>query len=110
MIGNGAMMAQETTKLSLTPEGFSVSGQPVKWSDITEIVGYKIDRFTTDEIRLSFRGSEGEQLAEISEEWLGFDMVTAEMMARFPSTSLWHAVLSKPAFARNEATLYRLKS
>jgi hypothetical protein len=100
-------MVQELARLSQISEGFSVSGQPVRWTDIAEIVGFKIDRFTTDEIRLSFRGSKGEWLAEISEECPGFDVVAAEMVARFPSTSQWHAVLSKPAFARNETTLYR---
>jgi hypothetical protein len=100
-------MAVPLAQLTMTPDGFAVSGQLVRWVDVTEIVGFKVDLFTTDEIRLRFQDSSGMPLAEISEEQPGFDAVSAEMIARFPSTSHWHALLSKPAFARNETVLYR---
>jgi hypothetical protein len=100
-------MRTKPEQLTVTNEGFSFSGQLVRWSDVMEIVGFKVDRLTTDEIRLSFRGPNGQRLAEISEEQPGFDAVSAEMTARFPSTSQWHASLAKPAFAKNETILYR---
>jgi hypothetical protein len=94
-------------QLTLTPEGFSVLGKLVRWTDVMKIVGFKLDLLTNDEIRLRFQDSNGLTLAEISEEQSGFDAVSAQMTIHFPETSQWHALLSKPAFERNEMVIYR---
>jgi len=86
--------------------GFQVDGRDVLWSAITEIVGYKADLITSDEVRFRFTHSLG-QVLECGEDQPGFAALASEVVARFPSASGWQHQLLSPAFAPNTTTLYK---
>src|SRR5437763_14260020 len=97
--------------IALDPDGFRfIDGErivaTVCWSDIVSIVAYKLDLFTTDEMRICFTiGQEGSRL-EVSEEQPGFAVFLEALQARFPLPANWRAAVLKTAFARNETILF----
>jgi hypothetical protein len=83
-----------------------VKAVSIAWSDIGLVRAYKLDLFTTDEIRvLVFSVSSGKML-ELSEEQAGFELFirAAETKLSFPDG--WQERLTKPAFERCETTLF----
>ena len=76
-----------------------------RWDELARLCAYKIDLFTTDEIRLVFVSDHGDSM-EISEEHEGFSELFEMLQARIPGfLDGWEAVM-KPAFARNETILF----
>ena len=75
------------------------------WSDVSAIVGYKVDAYTTDQIRLAFevRG----EAHVVTEDMAGFDRLVAAIEERFdcPRESWWHHV-AFPAFDTNWTTIW----
>lgn len=98
----------------LTEAGFLV-GVPngttteILWSDIEQVRAFKLDLFTWDEVRFVFLMSSGVAL-EVSEEQPGFAGMLAAAQVHFPSLVGWQTQVIKPAFARNETTLYQRKA
>lgn len=80
-------------------------GFTARWADVRQIIGYKVDLFSWDEIRLDFHLSTGLTVV-ITEESPGFDAFMNEVQRRFPSLEGWHAKLSQPPFAASRAILY----
>jgi hypothetical protein len=91
--------------ISLNSEGFFINHVCNYWNDVTEIIGYKIDLFTYDSVRI--RLTLDKQISvEIDEDQSGFDDFAVELEKRFPSIKDWRLKIIQPPFARNETLLY----
>jgi hypothetical protein len=78
---------------------------PIPWSSIVRITGYKVDLFTTDEVRFEIESASGNTLI-ISEESPGFRELVIELESRFPSLVGWHAKVAHPPFEPCTTVLY----
>ena len=94
--------------ISVSDTGFSVEDAHIYWAEIREIVAFKVDLLTVDDVRFAFRFQSGADDAwfEVSEEQPGFADLVAELESRFPSVRGWRARVIKPAFAANRIQLY----
>jgi hypothetical protein len=92
--------------ISVSVDGFAVSGRSISWHDIQEISAYKIDLFTVDEVRFSLSVSSGPDVV-VSEEQHGFSELVTSLALQFPSVAGWERKVIHPAFARNQTMLYR---
>jgi hypothetical protein len=75
------------------------------WSDIRRIIGYKIDMFSWDEIRMDFE-LVGGTVVVVTEESAGFGDLMKEVERRFPSVVGWYAKVSQPPFAECRTVLH----
>ena len=82
------------------------------WSEIKQIIAYKYDNFSYDEICIGFVPKQrDESWLEISEEWEGFSQAKREMETVFPSINKeWLEEITLPAFERKETVLYAIGS
>jgi len=98
----------------VTQEGLEVvrAGETlasVRWCDVTTILAYKYDLFTTDEICVGFLTSpDADSWLEISEEWRGFREATDKMDELFPGIPRkWYSAVMVPGFERKETVLWQ---
>ena len=79
----------------------------VLWPEILEIFAYKEDRGTCDDICLGFRVSDDGAFWMVSEEFIGYKNMVAELERRFSGIRTdWFADVAFPAFAQNRTTLW----
>jgi hypothetical protein len=77
------------------------------WSDVSSIVGYKIDALTTDQIRLAFE-IRGETIDVVTEDMTGFKALTERMRSPFDGISeSWWSQVAYPAFETNWTTIWK---
>jgi hypothetical protein len=94
-------------------EGFQLEAEDhsivnVRWPDVREIVTFKRDLFSYDEICLAFRVGDGEEWVELWESDRGFRDVCEQLGQRFPGVPAdWYRTVMLPAFKPCERTLYR---
>jgi hypothetical protein len=97
--------------MQLTEDGVSIHHRrrPVisfRWQDVGEIVTFKRDFFTWDDIRLAFHITDG--WVEMSEQWDRWTDVCMEMARRFPTIpERWYFEVMLPPFETCYRTLYR---
>jgi hypothetical protein len=78
----------------------------IPWGEIDEILTFKIDLGTIDDIRLAIHYSAG--WYELSEEDEGFKEVCEQIERRFPSIpETWFLDVMLPAFAPNHRVLWK---
>ena len=104
--------ARETRQIVFDESGFTVVERDktmarVSWSEVLEIFAYKEDRFTTDDICLGFRVREDGTFWMVSEDFIGYREMIAELERRFPGIRTdWFAEVAFPAFVPNRTTLW----
>jgi hypothetical protein len=82
----------------------------VAWSEILEIFAYKEDRFTFDDICLGFRVGEDGTFWMVSEDFVGYKELVAELERRFSGIRTdWFSDVAFPAFVPNRTTLWGQK-
>jgi hypothetical protein len=96
-------------KIELTENGFLINydGEITKynWSEISKLTGFKIDRFTTDDICLKIESDKKESFA--TEEFNGWRSFMNKLLNEFPQIDKnWEGIITKPAFKRKETELY----
>jgi hypothetical protein len=102
-------MKNSDPAIVMTDDGFHFEGAKttqVRWSSIRRITTHKIDRLTTDEIRLVFEHDDSELVFEVSEEQPGFEEFKRHIQYRFNFPASWWEAVMKPAFATNSAILF----
>jgi hypothetical protein len=95
--------------IQLTEDGSTISGtsqERILWSDIVEIVAFKRDLWSHDEICLGIRTIGSEQCLIVSEESEGFTALTEEVSNRFELTKDWWSKVAFPAFVENWTRLW----
>lgn len=99
-------------QLRITANGFSVLGRDsgssvsIEWADVREILAFKRDFITSDEVCLAFRNCDG--WVEISESDDGFAQILAELKRNFPSVpDGWYTEVMLPPFETCEQVLFR---
>ena len=103
---------KETRQVFCDESGFAVveHGKTlarVAWSEVLEVFVYKEDRFTVDDICLGFRVREDGTFWMVSEDFIGYKELVAELARRFPGIRTdWFADVAFPAFAQNRTTLW----
>lgn len=104
--------AKETRQVVYDESGFTVveHGKTlarVAWAGVLEIFAYKEDRFTTDDICLGFRVHEDGTFWMVSEDFIGYKELLAELERRFSGIRTdWFAEVAFPAFVPNRTTLW----
>ena len=100
-------------QISITEEGLQVFCEKEKigsifWSEITQIIAYKYDNFSYDEICVGLVSkNESDSWLEISEEWEGFLSAKEKMEKIFPSIKKeWLGEIMVPAFECKKIVLY----
>ncbi len=78
----------------------------VDWAAIARVAAYKLDLFTTDEVRLEIVLPYAPYEVTVSEEQPGFGAVAAEMEKRLNFPAGWWEAVVTPAFQANETVLY----
>jgi hypothetical protein len=77
----------------------------VEWDDIREIVTFKLDYGTYDDIRLAFRVDD--LWVEVSEDAQGWSILSSAMARRFPTIPTdWYWTVMLPPFATCDRVLY----
>ena len=103
---------KETRQVICDESGFTVveHGKTlarVSWSEVLEVFAYKEDRFTTDDICLGFRVHEDGTFWMVSEDFVGYKELLAELERRFSGIRTdWFAEVAFPAFVPNRTTLW----
>jgi hypothetical protein len=101
-----------TPWIALAPHGFSVLDVPtplfeVAWADVREIVAYKEDLFSYDEICLGFRTDAAANYWRLTEEFSNYKILLLELERRFPDIRTdWFHEVAYPEFATNWTTLW----
>jgi len=90
--------------------GFSIllkgSYRKVEWNEINEIIAYKRDLVTTDQVCLDIVLDES--IISFSEENNGWDGFVKKMNAMFPTIDQdWERKVTYPPFATNLTILYK---
>lgn len=103
--------AGDTVKVVLEADGFQVcqedAVQQVPWADVREIVTYKEDLLSYDNICLAFRLSDEDDWLVVDEEGEGFKDLAEAMKKQFPNVpSDWHSEVMFPAFVTNYRVLW----
>ena len=96
-------------KIELTENGFQVNNDDeitqFQWSEIKKLTGYKVDRFTTDNICLEIDSNI--TTSHATEEFEGWRIFINKMLIEFPQIDKnWEEIIAKPAFERNKTGLY----
>lgn len=101
-------------QIRITTSGLSVldrdCGEPVtlEWAGVREIVVFKRDLITFDEICIAFRCGVPDQWVEISESDDGFTHILRELKRQFPSIPEdWYIDVMFPPFEPSEQVLFR---
>lgn len=83
----------------------------IAWDDISQIIAFKVDLFSIDEIRLQIHLSDKTSI-EFGEEIPGWFQFLLRSKEQFPEIDpLWEVDISNPAFERKETIIYKkLKS
>ena len=96
-------------KIELTKNGFQVNYDDeitdFQWSEIEKLTGFKVDRFTIDDICLKIESKN--KTAYATEEFQGWWKFMDKMLSEFPQIDKnWEGIIAKPAFERYETELY----
>jgi hypothetical protein len=107
--------APEHRRLALAPEDltlFSAKSSSeqwrVRWSQLEEIVAYKVDAITVDHLCLAFRQHGETAFHVIDEETPGWNSLLEELGNRFGvHHDAWFTKVAFPPFAENWIVLWR---
>jgi hypothetical protein len=110
----GRAKRQSPPKRALCPSdhGFSIrrDGGPtteVRWSEVVEVITWKRDLLTTDQICLGFRIKDRLRIVMINEEDEGWREIRVHLERHFPSIAAsWHQEVMQPPFALNWKTIW----
>ena len=96
-------------KIDLIENGFQVNYDEeitqFQWSEIEKLTGFKVDRFTTDDICLKIESKS--KISYATEEFEGWRIFMNKMLTEFPKIDKnWEGIIAKPAFERKETELY----
>ena len=98
--------------LRVCKEGFSIlrEGGPttdVRWVDVVEVIAWKRDLFTVDQICLGFRLKGHTEVVMINEDEVGWRPVLSSFKEAFPSLPpKWYGDVMQPPFALKWATIW----
>ena len=77
----------------------------IKWDSINRLVGFKIDKYTIDEVCLHIQFND--QSIILTEEYNGWREFVNNMLIHFPKVDqYWEGKIAVPAFERNETELF----
>lgn len=78
------------------------------WEAIAEMIAYKVDYVTIDQIRLEIFLAGSDAGYTVTEEIDGFGLFVEDLSESLPGYDAgWHAKVVFPAFERNETVVYR---
>lgn len=106
---NQGKKKQRIEKIELTENGFLVNYDEeiiqFQWAEIEKLTGFKVDRFTIDDICLKIESNNKSAIA--TEKFKGWRDFMNKMLIEFPLIEKnWEGLIAKPAFERNETELY----
>lgn len=109
MFWNRQNTKNKIEKVELIDFGFRITFNEIiseiKWEEINKLVGFKIDRITTDDICLKIESHK--IVSFVTEEFLGWSEFVTELLKHFPEINKnWEGIIAKTAFERNETQLY----
>ena len=109
MFWNKQKPKQIIEKVELTEFGFRIvfdeEVTEFEWSEIEKLTGFKIDRFTTDDICLKIESNKKTSYA--TEDFEGWRIFMNKVLIEFPQIDKnWEGIIAKPAFERKETELY----
>jgi hypothetical protein len=103
----------ETRRIEFNASGFAVvdNGKQlefVAWSSIREIIAYKEDRFSVDDICLGFGTDDPNAFSRVTEDYIGYKEFLTELEGRFAGIRKdWFKEVAFPAFAVNRTTIWQ---
>lgn len=105
-------MGKYSYKVIVESEGFALIGTGVErvyvpWLAVREVIAYKLDLITTDEVFLRFDLDIFPFSIEVSEEMEGFEDFKATAEKRLQFSEGWWSQVLQPPFATNERVLFR---
>lgn len=78
-----------------------------KWSEVEQIITYKVDCYIYDMIWLAFERRGRDEAIQIPEEAEGFADLMEALLKTFPEIDpKWYFTVMQPAFAENFTVLY----
>jgi hypothetical protein len=95
-------------KITLTESGFCIYHNGLicsfNWEEIDTLTGFKIDRFTVDDICIKVKSRNKVVIA--NEEFDGWRRFIDELLNNFPGIDKsWELIIAQPQFERNETVL-----
>lgn len=103
---------KETREVVCDESGFTLAERGeivgrVDWSDVLEVFAYKEDLGHFDTICVGFRTRDEGTLCLVSEDFIGYKELVAELERRFSGIRAdWFAQVAFPAFAPNKTVLW----
>ena len=77
----------------------------IEWDSINRLVGFKIDKYTIDEICLQIEFKN--QSIIVTEEYTGWRELINKTLIHFPNINKnWEGTIAIPAFEKNETELF----
>ncbi len=107
------MTRSKAVTITLTDEGFVLTGgrsgeKRIRWSDVEEIIAFKRDLITTDQLCLGLRISGSDVYEFVDEETPGFSELDSALGVKLASyQSDWKETVVHPPFASNLTTIFR---
>ena len=104
--------SKDTRQVVCDASGFTVVDRDktvsrIRWSDVLEIFACKDDLGHYDTIWIGIRTRDEGTLCLVSEDFIGFKELVAELERRFPGIRTdWFAEVAFPAFAPNITVLW----
>jgi hypothetical protein len=98
----------DNSEFHFTSDGFGLdkTGKFYFWNEIEQILAYKVDLFTTDDVRLDI--SFPESTLTISEDIPGFSLFVEKLIQSLPGIAGdWEEKVIHPPFASNQTIIYK---
>ncbi|MFT4522747.1 MAG: hypothetical protein ACI8SE_001971 [Bacteroidia bacterium] len=99
-------------RIVLIEDGFTVISSAgnahIKWYEINKLTGFKMDRFTVDDICLEVESTN--YTTVLTEEYEGWGVFMEQLLNNFPEVDKnWEGIIMQPPFKRNESILFEKK-
>jgi hypothetical protein len=109
MFWNKKTTKQIIEKVKLTEFGFRIvldkEVNEFEWTEIEKLTGFKVDRFTIDDICLKIESNN--KISYATEEFEGWRSFMNKLLNEFPEIDKnWEEIIANPTFERKETELY----
>ena len=95
-----------TWSIDANAHAYRVGQTIIPWSDIIEIVAFKRDLLTEDQICIGLHVGDGENYEYLEEDNPGYKAIVADLELRFGLDDGWWQRIAFPTFETNLSTVW----
>jgi len=110
--GEVEILFDSHTLVVISHSGSSKPRRSLDWKSVQEVTAFKVDRWGTDQVTLSFQSTNGLEII-VHEEMKGWSELCQALPDRLPGAPRhedWFMPITTPAFAPNPVCLFRRRT